>query len=210
MIFIYTFFLIGRFAKNGDYGYLPYPDKIKDYINRLENARLGDKEENKQFNEFLYETYSDIALKNTKTNEIRQSIIIKIRNILITNIIILIVMFIPYFILSGNKLNSYKVILIEDNKTLKSNRLDNKKFFFKIENININCKSNKKKGKNMKNNKNENNASVVNQTKQNQQTVQQKVPPVIEKPTMRIVTESYDPTQDIEKLKKQIDNNKSK
>jgi hypothetical protein len=52
----------------------------------------------------------------------------------------------------------------------------------------------------MKNTENKDN--TANQTNQNQQTVQQKNPPVIEKPTMRIVTESYDPTQDIKKVKK--------
>ncbi len=55
----------------------------------------------------------------------------------------------------------------------------------------------------MENNESEKNAS--NQIEQKQQVVQQKVPPVIEKPTMRVVTESYDPTLDIEKLKKQTD-----
>jgi hypothetical protein len=201
LIFIYIFLLIRRFTKNGDYGYLPYPNEIKDYINHLENAKLGNEEENKQFNEFLYDTYSNIALKNTKTNEIRQSILIKIRNILIINIIILIIMFIPYFILSGNKLNSYKVILMRNNKTLKNNQHNDKKISLIIENININCRINKKKEKkSMKNTENKDN--TANQTNQNQQTVQQKNPPVIEKPTMRIVTESYDPTQDIKKVKK--------
>jgi len=181
---------------------LPYPNIIKDYIGNIENAELDYNEENKQFNEFLYDIYCDIALKNTETNEIRQSIIIKIRNILIVNIIILMVMFIPYFILSGDQLNSYKVILMDTNK---SSKLNDNIFCTKIENININyCKMTQTKEKViMENNTSEKSRS--HQTEQKKQEVQQKVPPVIEKPTMRIVTESYDPTLDIEKLKKQID-----
>lgn len=204
-IFLYTFLLVRKFTTNGDYGYLPYPNIIKDYINDIENAELDDNEENKQFNEFLYDIYCNIALKNTETNEIRQSVIIKIRNILIVNIIILMVMFIPYFILSGDKLNSHKVILMGTNKSSNTKELNDNIFCIKIENININyCKIKQNKEKViMENNESEKNAS--NQIEQKQQVVQQKVPPVIEKPTMRVVTESYDPTLDIEKLKKQTD-----
>lgn len=53
---------------------------------------------------------------------------------------ILMIMFIPYFILIGDKLNSHKVILIDDNKIISTERV--------IDNLNINyCKIKQKKEK---------------------------------------------------------------
>jgi hypothetical protein len=115
-IFIYVYIIsIKNFLNKGIYGYLPIPTIINDYIIALENSDNTEDEKDKQFNDFLLNKYIEIASQNTEVNITRQETIVKIRAMLITNILILTLAFIPYFISSGNNLNSHKIVMLKNN-----------------------------------------------------------------------------------------------
>jgi len=98
-------YYIYLYMKNGKYYYMPYPNELSGYIDQLDSSD--------EFKKTLCEYYVDASQKNVSTNDSRQAFIIKIRNLLSINIIVLSLAFVPYFILCGEYINTYKVVILK-------------------------------------------------------------------------------------------------
>lgn len=225
-IYLYLVYNIIRFleSKHGQYKYLPYPTDVNRYINIVESSTMSEVDQDEEFDEFLLESYVEISEHNTKSNEVKQSIIIRMRQSLLGNTALLCVLFIPYFILMGNELNSHKIIVLNDNIKIDTNiskvKLVNEKIIIdnanKIKKAEIILPSNNNslfhlqqnkvtipkidlKGKSMSENNNQQQTNDnQNQTDTNSSNTNKQE---FERPKVRLVQESFDPTSDSVKQK---------